>query len=364
MMTNTAKSTVAILLPRISTKQRGRALCLLLLLLGGVLPTARSQIAGISTLSVLDMSSAARTAGLGMDYLALYDNDVSIGIDNPSMIDTRYHKTLTLNYVNLFTESHFGAVSYGLHTTKMGDFLFSLRFDSYGKFNGYTEEEVSTGTFSAADYVFSVGWGRHIDSCFSIGVNFKPVISQYDQYTAIAIGVDVAGSYVSSSKRFASTLMARNIGAQVLTFNNTTESLPFELSASLSYKLKNAPFRFFFAATELQKWNIRYDDPLNPVSVYDPYEGTYTKETWVHKNFDILFRHTLFGVELSLKQAFFLRLGYSYRQMVEMHGTNNLNTSGFSYGFGLRKKKFELSYARNNYHLGQAPNYLTFSLRF
>jgi hypothetical protein len=41
----------------------------------------------------------------------------------------------------------------------------------------------------------------------------------------------------------------------------------------------------------------------------------------------------------------------------------NINVSGFSYGFGLRVKRFEFSFARRNYHLGQAPNYISLSLK-
>lgn len=336
---------------------------ILFLLLCLVASVSRGQVAGMSTLSVLDMSSSARTAALGMDYLALSDNDLSIGIDNPSFIDQKYHNTLILNYVGLFRGANFGAVSYGRHIKNLGDFLFGLRFDSYGTFKGYDETEVPTGSFFAADYVFSVGWGRHIDSCFSLGVNFKPVLSQYEGYTAFAFGLDVAGSYVSPSKQFASTLMARNIGAQIFTFDGTTEKLPFELSLALSYKLANAPFRFYFAATELQKWDLRYDDPLHPLTAYDPYDDTYTTETWLHEALDKTFRHAVFGVELTFNNVFFARVGFNYRQTQETYGISNINTSGFSYGFGLRKKKFEVAFSRNNYYLGKAPNYLTVALR-
>ena len=325
--------------------------------------TLYGQIAGLSTLSVLDASSSARTAGLGMDYLSVYDGDLTTGIDNPSLIDGRYHHTLSLNYVGLFSGSNFGSVNYGRHIDKLGDFLFGFHFNSYGRFEGYDETETETGNFFAADYVLSVGWGRAIDSSFSIGVNFKPVLSQYESYTALAVAIDLAGSYVSASKRFSSTLMARNIGAQLMTFDGTTESLPFELSAALSYKLANAPLRFFFAATELQRWNLRYDDELNPVVTYDPYAEEYTRETWVHEAADKLFRHAVFGVELSLKDVVFARLGYNYRQSAETHGTNNINSSGFSYGLGIRKNRFEFSFARNNYYLGKAPNYITISVR-
>lgn len=321
-------------------------------------------MAGLSTLSVLDMPSSARTAGLGMDYLALYDNDLTIGFDNPSLLNQRVHNRLLVNYVGLFDGSNFGAVAYGRHFDKIGDFLFGLRFNSYGSFEGYDQNDQSTGSFFAADYVFSVGYGKRIDSCFSIGVNLKPTLSQYEHYTAFALAMDVMGSFVSRSKAFAATIAARNFGAQLASFDGSVEKLPFELSFALSYKLENAPFRFFFAANELQRWNLRYDDPLHPLISYDPYTQTYTQETWIHRTSDLLFRHAVFGVELSINQVFFARIGYNYRKSAENYGTTNLNTTGFSYGFGIRKKRFEFAFARNNYYLGKAPNYITLQLGF
>lgn len=323
----------------------------------------KAQVAGLNTLSVLDMSSSARTAGLGLDYLPLYDDDISITLDNPSFIDSRFNNRVMINYVGMPASAHFGAAAYGRHFDKVGDFIFSLRFNSFGRFEGYDENEISTSSFHAADYVFSIGWGKHIDSSFSIGINFKPVLSQYESYTAFAAAFDVCGSYVSSNKRFAATLMGRNIGAQLATFSGTVEKIPFELSASLSYKLENAPFRVFLAATELQCWNLRYDDPLHPIVTYDPYEGAYTEETFIHEATDKLFRHAVFGVELSIAKVLYARLGYNYRQSAETYGSENINTSGFSYGFGIRKKKFDFAFARNNYYLGKAPTYISISFR-
>jgi RNA polymerase sigma-70 factor (ECF subfamily) len=51
------------------------------------------------------------------------------------------------------------------------------------------------------------------------------------------------------------------------------------------------------------------------------------------------------------------------RTEMDADDRTNINVSGFSYGFGLRVKRFEFSFARRNYHLGQAPNYISLSLK-
>ena len=339
--------------------------CLLLTAVCCLLPAVSfSQIAGLNTLSLLDRGSSARTAGLGFDYLPLLGGDIAIALDNPSLITADLHNQAALSYINLFRGGNMGSLAYARTFEKAGTFVFGFHFNSYGRFEEYDEEDNYLGDFYVADYALNVGWGMWLDSNFSIGANFKPVLSQYESYTALAVAFDVAGSYTSDDRRFSSTLMARNIGAQILTFDETVETLPFELSAALSYKLKNAPFRLFFAATELQRWNLRYEDPFRPTTTTDPFTGEVTEEGWFKGTLDNLMRHTLFGVELNLGSAIFARVGYSFRQAMETVGADVLNMSGFSFGLGLRGNRWEFSYARSNYHLMQAPNYFTLSYKF
>ncbi len=309
------------------------------------------------------MPVAARTAGVGFDYLSLYDDDPLLTLGNPSLVNDQLSGRMAVGYMNIFAGSNFGSVAYCHNFKHLGAFAFGLMFDSYGRFEGYDETDTPTGSFTAADYVFSIGWGRAIDEHVTIGANFKPVLSHYESYSAFAFGIDLAATYMSLNKAFSATLMGRNIGAQVATFAGTTERLPFELSLVGSYKLQDAPFRLMFALTELQTWDLTYDDPLNPTTHTDPFSGEVSRPSAVASFADKLFRHLNVGIELCIKQTVFARLGYSYRQMVEMTAADVLNLSGFSIGFGIRAKKFDFLFARNGYHLSQATNHINLSFR-
>ena len=293
----------------------------------------------MNTLAVFDLSSTARTAGLGMDYLALFDNDLTIGIGNPSMLRAIMNGTGVLSFVPMFDGSNMGTLAYAHTFEHIGTMSFGFRFFNYGRFHGYDEEENYEGDFGAGDYSLVIGWGMWVDSNFSIGVYRNPMI------------------FKNRIAPVCTTIFIR-------TFDRTVEALPFELSAALSYKLRGAPFRVFFAATELQRWNLRYDDPLHPTTTIDPFTGEVSKESWLEGTLDNLLRHTLIGVELNLGRSLFARVGYSYRQGREMIGADIFNLSAFSFGIGLRTKRFEFGYARRNYHLSQAPNYLTLTYKF
>ena len=179
----------------------------------------------------------------------------------------------------------------------------------------------------------------------------------------MAFGIDLAATYMSLDRAFAATLMGRNIGAQVVTLSGTREPLPFELAVAGSYKLQDAPFRLLFAITDLQRWDLTYSDPLNPTTVTDPFTGITTGPTPFATFADKLFRHFNAGVELTIKQAVAIRLGYSYRQMVEMKAADAFNLSGFSIGVGIHAKKFDFAFSHNGYHMAQAANHISLSFK-
>lgn len=311
------------------------------------------------TAAFLNLTTSARVAALGSNYISVADDDISVAFGTPSLISEQMNNALSLSFVSLFSGGGYGSILYGREIKNFGSFVFGLQYVNYGTFDGYDEDENAEGTFAAADYVFSIGWGKKLADNLSVGASFKPILSHYESYTSFAVAFDLALTYNSPNDLFSSTVIARNIGAQLVTFDGVSESLPFELSAGLSYKLPKAPFRLYFTATELQTWNLRYDDPLNPIETIDPFTGEVTTENKLMGVLDNMVRHAVVGVEFCPSKAFNVRLGYNYRRAKEMQASQGFNFSGFSYGVGLRVKKFYISYSRNNYHQGQSPNYIT-----
>ena len=311
------------------------------------------------TAAFLNLTTSARVAALGSSYISVDDDDISVAFGTPSLISEQMNNALSLSFVSLFSGGGYGSILYGKEVEKLGSFVFGLQYVNYGTFDGYDEDENPEGAFAAADYVFSIGWGKKLADNLSMGASFKPILSHYESYTSFAVAFDLALTYNSPNDLFSSTVVARNIGAQLVTFDGVSEPLPFELSAGLSYKLPKAPFRLYFTATELQTWNLRYDDPLNPTETIDPFTGEVTAENKLMGVLDNMVCHAVVGVEFCPTKAFNVRLGYNYRRAKEMQASQGFNFSGFSYGVGLRVKKFYISYSRNNYHQGQSPNYIT-----
>ncbi|MCR4660043.1 MAG: type IX secretion system protein PorQ [Bacteroidales bacterium] len=323
-----------------------------------------AQLAGMTTMAVLDMPTSARTAGLGMDFISMQGGGINAGLDNPSLISPNDTRRMALNYTAMLSGGSFGSVAYALDSKRFGTFLVSLRFNSYGRFTSYDEQEHWEGTFGAADYQLGIGWGLKVDSAFSFGATFKPVLSQYESYTAFTIAFDVAATYTAAEGRLSATALARNIGTQVVTMGVEPQKIPFELTAAVSYKMLRAPFRLFAAARHLQHWQIAYEDPLEPTTIRDPFTGEINSPGVLTQVLDNIGRHIDVGAEVYIGKMFFVDLGYSYRQAREMRSIEAFNLSAFSFGIGFRAKRIEFVYARNNYHLSQAPNHISLVYKF
>jgi hypothetical protein len=320
-----------------------------------------AQIGGSQTYQFLNLTNSARIAGLGGNFLAIKDHDITLTLANPSLISSEMNNNLSLSYVNYFTGPNYGYVMYS-HTFKnTGSFVGAFQFINYGKFTAADETGIKTGEFSASEYALNIGWARQLGPLFSIGANGKLIYSSLESYHSFGIAVDVAGTYLSKNKLFTASLIASNIGAQIVPYRpGNREPLPFELQAGVSAKLKHIPVRFSFLYEHIEKWDLSYEDPNDPDNQKDPITGETKSQSGASEFADNFMRHIVIGTEITIAKVFDIRLGYNYGRRQELKIYERTGLSGFSYGFGVRIKMFNFSYTRATYQAGALnPNYIT-----
>jgi len=321
-----------------------------------------SQIGGNNTYQFLNLPYSSRVAALGGNFLSIKENDLSLAISNPSLITNEISNNLTLSYIYYFSNIKYGQAAYAHSFKNLGTFTGSIQFIDYGTFTQADASGQIYGNFKANEYAFNIGWGRNLDSNFTIGANFKLINSLLESYNSFGFAVDIASTYYNPHSRFSSSLIFRNIGRQLSYYSsNNSENIPFEIILAFSKQLQHAPFRFSIIFNQLESWNLRYEDPLNPSSKIDPLTGEKITVNKFTKFSDNLLRHTVFGVEFIPSRSFNLRLGYNYQRRQEMKVESALSTVGFSWGFGIRVSKFNLSYARVMQHLASSSNFITIS---
>lgn len=317
----------------------------------------QAQTGGSSTYEFLSLSNSARIAAMGSNFSPIKDGDITLSVANPSLIEPGMNNQLALSFVDYYTDINYGFVSYSKTFDKAGSFVGSVQYINYGEAYESNAQGDTLGTFSGAENAISLGWGRELDSMFSIGANVKLLSSYLHTYSSYGIAVDIAGTYHNSDSRFTASLLFRNIGRQITTYQpGSNEPLPFEIQLGLSKRLKHLPFRYTLLFTNLQQPDLTYKNP-NAGSQVNPFTGeTDEEENGIG---DKIMRHVVIGGEFMPTENFSLRFGYNYRRRQEMKLNSKLGMVGFSWGIGFRVSQFQFSYSRSSYHLVGSPNYIT-----
>lgn len=319
-----------------------------------------SQIGGDNSYEFLNLTYSPRIAAMGGNFLAVKDNDINMTLKNPSLITPNMNNDISFSFTDFYTDINYGYAMYSRTYEKIGSFVGSIQYVDYGSFTYTDPSGNSYGDFKVSDYAFNLGWGRQLDSCFSIGSNLKFIYSDLESYNSFGIAVDVAATYHNSDKNLTVSFLARNIGRQLKAYNSgNIEPLPFELQLGLSKKLLHMPFRYSILINHIEKWDLSYEDPNDPNNIIDPFTGEKQSKSDLEKFGDNLLRHIVIGGEFSITKNFNVRIGYNYQRRNELKVYDKVSTVGFSWGLGIKISKFKINYSRARYHLVGSPNYLS-----
>jgi len=328
-------------------------------LLSLVLDVTNAQVAN-GTYRALTDANSARVVALGGLPLAIHDGDLQTATFNPSTICPKMHNQLTVSYVGDFNlGTNYATAQYSRTFEKLGSFAASVQYYNYGNMPYATESgQVDGNTFSVSDYAITLGWGRELSDRWSIGANLKYAGLQYESYHAGAIAVDVAATYWSYTN-WAFTLAARNIGMQLFNdFDQRNVKLPFSLDFMVSKKLAHLPLTIYLAYDDIQQWNKIHSDTLVSPH-YNPVTGLYEEPSNAAKFFTNLACHLVIGGELEIGKNFVLRASYNYGTRYNMGVPEKRTLVGFSAGFGVKIKMFEIDYTRSRNNIVGSPNFFT-----
>ena len=314
------------------------------------------------TFRALTDANSARVVALGGLPLPVHDGDLQTAVFNPSAISPEMNNQMTLSYVGDFNiGTNFATAQYSHTFEHLGSFAASVQYYNYGDMQYASESGYTDGsTFNVSDYAVTLGWGRELTDKWSIGANLKYAGLQYESSRAGALGVDVAATYWSYSN-WAFTLAARNIGRQLYCEEMYLENkwLPFSLDFMASKKLDHLPLTIIMGYKDIQHWNKLYYDPLDLAGYYDPITGDYNEPSKAARFFTNLGCHLVIGGEMALGKNLVLRASYNYETYRNMGVPEKRSLVGFSAGFGVKIKAFQLDYARSRNNIVGSPNFLT-----
>ena len=317
---------------------------------------AFSQTGGDNVYEFLNLTHSGLISSLGGTNVSLPGNNLNLAYHNPALLNKEMNKSLALNYVNYFAGINYGLAMYSGSCAGAGNFAAGVTYLNYGSFTETDPSGVITGKFNAAEYAFSMIYSREIDSLFSLGVNFKPVLSNLEKYTSFGFAFDLGASWHNRSNLFSAGMVIKNAGYQVTTYaGETRQKLPFEIQAGLSRRLAHAPFRFSLTLRHLEKFNLTHQYTAPASSATDiPASKEFLEN---------MMRHVIIGAELIPHKNFYFSGGYNYQRRSELKVDSKVSTVGFSWGFGINTSWMNVEFGRATFHLAGSSSHVSLVIR-
>ncbi len=321
-------------------------------------------IGGRNIYEFLTFSPSARITGLGGTLISVSDDDVVLAAQNPASLNESMHQQMSFNHNIYVADINTGYAAYGFHSDKWAtSFHAGLQYMSYGTFNETDEFGQIIGSFKASEYAFTLGAGHQLYDKLSLGANVKFITSQLEDYNSFGIAADLGAYYQDTSGLFSIGFVLKNIGAQLTTYDDEQEPLPFDIQIGISKRLRHLPFRISATYHNLHQWNILYDDPNAEQSSIFLGEFQSQSENEFSVFVDNFFRHIIFSGEFLLgkKENLRIRLAYNHFQRQELSVENFRSLAGFSMGLGIKVNRFRVEYGRAFNHLAGGVNHFSIS---
>ena len=320
------------------------------------LGTLSAQITGgQQVFQFMTLSPSARITALGGALISVRDDDVAFAAANPAALNESMDGRLSFNHNFFLSDVQHGYAAYAQHLPKWGFTVHGgVQYLNYGKIQQADEFGTITGEVQAAESAITLGAARPLSGRISLGLNARMGFSAIDAFKSTALAADVGLMYNDTSQRFSIGIVARNLGAQLKSYNGQREDLPADVQIGVSKRLRYLPFRMSMVAHHLLQWDIRYDDPNAEEEAFLDFGGDQSSSKKGNAGIDNLFRHLIFSGEFLLgrNEVFRARIGYNHLRKRELSVRNYRSLSGFSGGFGIKVKRFRIDVGYASYHLG------------
>ncbi|MEZ4906093.1 MAG: type IX secretion system protein PorQ [Saprospiraceae bacterium] len=310
-----------------------------------------SQIGTTSTYKFLNLSPSSRISALGETNVSIFDDDICMVNGNPGLLNETMRKNLSLSHKFLYTDISSSNLDYGFLINKWAmPFHFGIQYVDYGDADLADEYGDISGLVDGSEVAINLGTSYNVQDKLNLGVNAKYIYSVLGGYSSSGVALDIGALYHAGDKNLDIGFAIRNIGSQISKYDETYEKLPFNITLGVSKKLEHLPFRFNITATNLERWNVIYDDPNDENNILLLEDDSQSEKSKFGLFSDNLFRHFIFAGEFLLGKGdgpLRLRISYNYRKSKEMAVSPYRSFAGFAFGFGLKLRKIRIDYAYN-----------------
>lgn len=320
------------------------------------------QIGGTTIYNFLNLHSNARINALGGYAISVYDPDANLALQNPALLKPAMHNQATFNYMRFVSDISSGYVAYAYAPDSLNTFSAGIQYMDYGSFKHTNENGEILGDFTASEHNIHLSYSRKLTDFVNLGASLKFINSSLSVYNSLGLAADIGINYYDPEKLFSLSGVISNAGMQLTTYSdNNREKLPLNVMLGFSKKFLHNPLRISVVAHNLQRpGKLIYTNEARPGQSRDLETGQIVLD-----NITVLDRiaaHLNVSTEIILGKFMYVGFGYNHLRRYEMKLSNSSGVAGFSWGFGLKFKKFQVAYGSAAYHAAYSTNCFSFAL--
>lgn len=305
----------------------------------------RAQDGGAS-FQFLQLPTSSHAAALGGDNTSVIEDDLLLAFHNPALLSNTSGSTLSLNYMSYLQQTNIASAAYNMLVGERAGLAFGAHYLNFGTMRNTDAEGNIIGNFTAKDMALMTTYSFAFTDRLAGGVTGKFIYSNYEQVYSLALGVDLGLNYYNPDNMFSASVVARNLGGQVKTFDGTQEALPFNLLVGFSKELSHAPIRLSLTLTELTKWQAQ-----------DFYNSS--DDSWK----EILLKHFIIGADIFPTPSTYLSVGYNFLLRSELKNSARRSLEGFSIGGGLQVNRMKVGISYGKYHIAASSLMMDFAIQ-
>lgn len=293
----------------------------------------------------LQLPASSHAAALGGDNVSIIENDAELSYHNPALLTNARERMLTLNYMNYLQRTNILGAGYTIATGERSMLGIKAQYLDFGSMKNVDADGNILGYFSAKDMVLMSTYSFDFSDRLTGGVSGKFIYSNYDLVYSLAIGVDLGLNYYNPDAMLSASVVVRNLGRQVKTYDETQEPLPFNLLVGISKDFEHAPIRLSITLTDLHKWQAE-----------DFYNSS--DNSWKQ----ILLKHFIIGADIFPSSSTYLSIGHNLLLRSELKSHARRALEGFTIGAGLQLHNMKIGVSYGKYHVAASSLMMNFAL--
>ena len=291
---------------------------------------------GNDAYTFLRFPTSSRINALGGHSVSLIERDPSLVFHNPSLLGGEVDGMVNINYMNYISNVNIGSAIFTKAFRERSSWGVGATYIDYGSMKEMTINNEWLGMFSVQDIGINAFYAYDLSEKWRGGIALKGLYSTIADYSSFGLAVDAGLSYFDPEKDFAFGLALKNVGAQLVSYYDERQSVPWDLQMGITKRMAHAPIRLSVTAMYLNKWKFDYIDNLVTEKDDD--------------FFKTAIKHLVFGVEFIPSDNLWLGIGFNPKTKMDMKLASGNGLGGFSVGGGVKVSRFNIGASVARYH--------------